>query len=180
MYARAGRAKFLREPPVETKRKLLIKRGTGLPIARERDDERFDTTVKIDADDMQNASHGAAKSDYSIRRPVAAILHAAPRLKDRDSRSTTLFEMFSPRGFQANCPVHALPARRARPCTRRATAPRYHRSASRVRRHDKPARSPSARCRKSLPAHWPESSRTAPFAPSRARAGRNDVLRSSA
>src|SRR5271163_1362062 len=179
MYTRAGRAKFLREPPVEAKRKLLIQRGTGLPVARESGDERFDTTVKIAADNMQNASHGAAKSDYSIR-PAAVILRAALQLTDRDSRSTTLFEMFSPRGFQANCPVHALPERRARPCMRRATAPRYHRSASRVRRHDKPARSPSARRRKSLPARWPESSRTAPFAPSRARAGRNDGLRSSA
>src|SRR5271169_6828796 len=124
MDARASRAEFLREPPVEAKRKLLIERETGLPIARDSGDERFDTTVKIAADDMQNASHGAAiKSDYSIRRPVAAILHAALQLTDRDSRSTTLFEMFSPRGFAANCPVHALPARRARPCTRRATAP---------------------------------------------------------
>src|SRR5271154_4538107 len=154
MYACAGRAKFLREPPVEAKRKLLIQRGTGLPIARESGDERFDTTVKIAADDMQNASHGAIKSDYSIR-PVAAILRAALRPTDRDSRSTTLFEMFSPRGFAANYPVHALQARRARPCKQRPTAPRYHLSASRVRRHDKPARSPSARCPKSLPARWP-------------------------
>ena len=108
MYARAGRAKFLREPPVEAKRKLLIQRGTRIPIARESGDERFDTTVKIAADDMQNASHGAAKSDYSIH-PVAAILHAALRPTDRDSRSTTLFEMFSPRGFPANYPVACAP-----------------------------------------------------------------------
>src|ERR1700684_2203987 len=97
MYTRASRAKFLREPPVEAKRKLLIERGTGLPITRESGDERFDTTVEIAADDMQNASHAGAKSDYSIR-PAAVILRAALRPTDRDSRSTTLFEMFSPRG----------------------------------------------------------------------------------